>query len=253
MSTNNEQVVFQPNLYVDGLLPSYDSSSTVILSPGQCRDSTNIYDMGISEEITVSTAYAGINGLDQGEVGAGAWYYLHVIGDTLGFNLPATVLSLSPTNPVLPSGYDVFRRVACVGVDGGSDLKQFTCIGQGTYRQYDWNVEFSIAKILSSGNATTYTDVSVNGFCPPVCQRITLLSGFVPHTAGNLFYLIPQNAPETALLQFSGTVASVVATNQIRMLSSFDGDTGLQTISYRVTQSTDTLSLYVIGFEDFLS
>ena len=63
MSTSNDggiPIINLPFLYINGLIVSNDATTeqTVIdLSAGQCRDSTNTYDMVLNAPITVSSAF----------------------------------------------------------------------------------------------------------------------------------------------------------------------------------------------------
>ena len=104
-----------PNGYVTGLTASLNSTTPntqLDLAAGACSDSLNNIDMVLSTGVTINSAKNGINGLDKGIVlTASSIYYVYVIGDSNGFNLPVGMISLLPTNPYLPFGYDSFRMV----------------------------------------------------------------------------------------------------------------------------------------------
>lgn len=154
------------SLYINGLGIAPGSTTTKInLAAGAARDSTNQNDIVLSSAVTINAATNGANGLDTGALGASTFYYVFVIGSSLGANpdvnidkqvstlasgttvlngtviaegqvtqpvynvannyQPAGLLSLSATAPTLPIGYDMFRRVGAVLTSGGSVFLPF--------------------------------------------------------------------------------------------------------------------------------
>lgn len=155
-----------PSLYVDGLgIAPASTTTTLTLSSGAARDSTNVADISLSADVTINAAVVGANGIDTGALAASTFYYVYVIGSSLSaspeINIdkqvstlasgttilngtviaegqvtqptytvannkqPAGLISLSATAPTLPTGYDMFRRVGAVLTSGGSVFLPF--------------------------------------------------------------------------------------------------------------------------------
>src|SRR6266568_7546379 len=98
-----EQIVNAPQLYVNNLNISRASSTTLLIAAGQCRDSTNVFDMFLPSATTINAAVNGLNGLDTGSLIATKMYYVYVIADPSGFKPTGCLMSLS-ASPVLPFG-----------------------------------------------------------------------------------------------------------------------------------------------------
>lgn len=123
------------NCYISN--DSTDPTNDILFGGGECKDSTNAYD------IRVHTQYikrldanwaAGTNqgGLDTGAI-ANSWYHCHVIYNPVT-NVYDFLFSLSPTAPTLPTGYTKFRRVGSIFRTGGTIIG-FTRVGD----EYVWN------------------------------------------------------------------------------------------------------------------
>lgn len=154
------------SLYINGLgIAPGSTTSKINLAAGAARDSTNQNDIVLSSAVTINAGTTGVNGLDTGALAASTFYYVFVIGSSLGANpdvnidkqvstlasgttvlngtviaegqvtqpvynvannyQPAGLLSLSATAPTLPIGYDMFRRVGAVLTSGGSVFLPF--------------------------------------------------------------------------------------------------------------------------------
>lgn len=196
------------NLYIDGLAISPGSTTSLInLAAGAARDSTNTDDIVLSSAVIINAAVNGANGLDTGALAASTFYYVYVIGSSLGadpdinietqvstmasgssilngtvlaegtvtpptYNVtnnyqPAGLLSLSATAPTLPVGYDMFRRVGSVLTSGGSVFLPFSV--QGGY----------------GGNRTVWYDTPVSVLAATAAAAFTAqsLAAAVPVTA----------------------------------------------------------------------
>jgi hypothetical protein len=152
--------------YINGLgIAPGATTTTLALSSGAARDSTNVADIGLSADVTINAANVGANGIDTGALAASTFYYVFVIGSSLSASpeididiqvsplaagtiildgkvlsegqvtqptytvtnnmQPAGLISLSATAPTLPVGYDMFRRVGAVLTSGGSVFLPF--------------------------------------------------------------------------------------------------------------------------------
>ena len=159
-------MVNDASLYIDGLgIAPGTTTSLITLASGAARDSTNVNDIVLSTGVIINAGTTGANGLDTGALAASTFYYVYVIGSSLGANpeididkqvstlaagttilngtvisegqvtpptwnvqnnkQPAGLISLSATAPTLPLGYDMFRRVGAVLTSAGSVFLPF--------------------------------------------------------------------------------------------------------------------------------
>ena len=82
-----------PVSYISGLTADWLSNTTLTLNVGACSDSLNYIDMVVDTAITINAAIVGVNGIDTGALGVSTFYYVFVIGDSSGFNLPAASIA----------------------------------------------------------------------------------------------------------------------------------------------------------------
>lgn len=91
---------------------NFDTTSQLELGAGQCRDSTNCFNICLEDTVLLNLANSGVAGLDTGSPAPGEWYAVYVIADSTKVLPTSALLSLDGTTPTtLPSGYDIFRRV----------------------------------------------------------------------------------------------------------------------------------------------
>src|SRR5579859_2826680 len=132
-------IVNLPFLYINGLGISNDGTTPNTLldvAVGQCRDSTNVFDIALNSSIQISTAFSGINGLDTGSITASTVYAIYVIADSLNVNVPAGLLSLSLTTPTLPGGYNIFRLIGFCTIDSSSHILKGYWVGASNTRSF---------------------------------------------------------------------------------------------------------------------
>jgi hypothetical protein len=236
-----------PFLYDNNLLDSWLSNTTLTLSSGQCRDSTNIYDIVLKNAVILNAANIGVNGLDQGTLAASTWYYVFVISDPVTGNPTAALLSLSKTQPLMPFGYSAFRYVGAWRTDGSSHFLKMWKYGNAGTRQCWWD---SPVSVLSSGIAATFTAISlVSGVPTTLATDVTFSVDLKATAASNTAVLRPTGSSGPGIITVSGAVASidqilpVVCPCLIATVSSVL----VPAIDYEVTGS---LSLSVIAFQD---
>jgi len=214
-------------------------------------DSTGIYDMTWVGQLVANSAINGVGGLDQGTVAPSSWYAVFVIGDTSGVNAPAAMLSLSQTIPVLPAGYNIFRRLGWANTTNGSNFYVFYQTGNGTVREFFYGGSSASLNVLSNGNATSFASVSLASLVPPTSRLVTLTASF-SNTGGAASDVALFR--ETGLSQANpvcsiapGIVVPSVFIVQIRL-----GTNANQSIDYQVSNAADALSLAVVGYLDEL-
>lgn len=153
---------------------TYASASTVTLTAGSVRDDTDSDDIVIASDTVIDITVSGINGLDTGTENANAWYYIWALGDSTGVNTPGGILSLSPTAPTLPAGYDRKALILAVRNHTG-DFFEYKTNGRGSMRTvlYDEQRSASPQRILSGGGATTFSTVNGATVIPDIdCEVI---------------------------------------------------------------------------------
>lgn len=245
-----------PSLYINGFIVSNDATSpnTILdISAGQCRDSNDIIDIvlgsqNVQSQVTtapllLNSAINGVNGLDTGTIAASTLYSIYAIGDST-YNKPvASILSLSVVQPLMPYGYDSFRRIGAVRTDGSSHfLKFYTSTGSNRNIIYD----APLALTLPGTAPTTYTAVALTGFVP-VLDNLTvfLIAGIVPNAAGNILSIQGGNSVGDQVV-LTGQATTVNNTAGVSVLSQLVA--GVSKINYKSTAGTDAISMKVSGF-----
>jgi hypothetical protein len=249
MSVPNEQLYQLSSLYVDNLILSVTSSTTLTLGSGAARDSTNSVDIVLEDSILIDTDIVGAGGIDTGSLAPNSWYYIYVIGSSLNQKQPSALVSLSATAPQLPLGYDCYRRV---GVALTTSPTAFIILWQeGTGKNRKYTIESS-SPVLNAGQQTTFTAFSlINGVPPLNSTTVTMTYSFSVETANNTFSLnTGASGSSNSTVVINNTTTSHPVRGEIEMVATLVNN--LPTMKYKVTQSGDELSLSVIAFNDYL-
>jgi hypothetical protein len=252
MSILNEPIVNLPFLYVNGLNMARTSLTAITVATGQCRDSTNSYDIANSATLTLVTSSVGVNALDTGTVADSTVYAVYLISDWRGENAPAGLISTNFTNtPVMPSGYNILRRIGSITTDASGHILIFYQYGTGSGREVWFDAEQSV---LSAGSSATFAAVALNTVIPSLSNiSVYLNASFTANAAGDVASLRPTGSSVTAgnaPIQFSSVV-----TTHAQLFPAFRMVAGqsssLASIDY-IVQTSDSLSLYVVGYTDQL-
>lgn len=248
MANPNIPMVNLGTRYLQGCRLTYATTTTFTIGAGQARDSTNVNDIRFPDTVTVSLGTSGLNGIDTGTVAASNLYYVHVVGNSNGNpDAPASgaVLSLSATAPVLPAGYDMFRRIGAIRVNGSSQVSLFTqqaTHSNNRYMWYDANVS-----IVAAATDATFTASSMAGYIPSIPGGLNaiLQMNVTPTAAGNSGALRPTGSASTnGYVIVSGSVAAVVQQAQVVCPVS-----ALASVDYKVT---GTITVLIAGYIDQL-
>jgi len=145
---------------------------------------------------TISTAITGAGGIDQGTVANATLYAVYVIASSANswINLPPSELeslavppfttpsptspvvqdanyiqanvlfSTSFTNPLLPYGFDMFRRIGTVLTDGSANFVAFDQFGSGSDRTMTYRA--SVASGVTAGSSATFASVDISASVP---------------------------------------------------------------------------------------
>lgn len=253
MTTTNNPIVNSGLLYVNGLQIAPTSfatlATTLFLSPGSARDSTNINDIILSSQLMLNGKSVGPNGVDSAPFLPSKFYAVYVIGDSTDNKPTAGLFSLSPTFPSLPSGYDMFRRVGWILTAGNSNILSFAQLGVNEDRIYYYYDSFLV---LSGGSSTSYVPVNLSAFVPPISianptapiNEVFLNLAYTPASASNR---VEFNNFSFAfgLVQFGCGIAAL-------QYGSVRVPVQNQQTFYR-TGLGDTVNMNVSGYTDYLS
>jgi len=197
-------------MYINGMRLAYASTTTFTVSQGLCRNSTNVNDINIGlplnvaatqtgelpvdaglGAVTVDITAAGAGGLDNGTIAASTFYAVHAIGDSFGIMPGSAMISTSVTDPLLPAGYDMFRRIGFIKTDGSSHVLAFRQEGVTADRWMWWDV--AIATGVTSGSSATFATVDCSAGIPAmgVNSDAKFLVTFTPKGAANDIELRP--------------------------------------------------------------
>jgi len=226
--------------------PTYQLTCNI----GSCRDSTGIYTIHNSGNLTIDITHSGANGLDTGSESSSTWYAVHLIADTSGTNSVAGLLSLSPTSPTLPNGYNVFRRIGWVRNSLTSDFLDFAQRGSGSERSYYHLEGPTIINALSNGSATTWTDIDLSSLVPSTSMTVFLNIGFtatLQGSVGDRLFLRMKGASKQAIVIAPGEKNVSTFIVPLTMNTSSD-----QIIQYQVTNSDNQAGIWVYGWKDEL-
>ncbi len=162
-----------PDQALIGLEATHTSASTLTIQTGTCRDDTDSFDMGLGAPAVVDITASGLNGLDTGAENANSWYSVWLVDDSTGTNPAGGLLSLSPTSPTLPGGYDIMRLVMWVRNHTG-DFFEWTIVGAGSTKTVFYNEQRNAApqRILSGGGATSFAAVDGSTVIPPTPLQV---------------------------------------------------------------------------------
>lgn len=238
--------------YVNGLGLLFDTTEKVKIGKGNCRDSTNTFNIDVNSELTADIVVSGKNGLDTGSESANTWYRVHVIADSNKVNSVACLLSLSSTSPTLPSGYNIFRHIGWVKNNSSSNIWKFYQVGVGRQREYQFDESRTELAALTSGSATVFTALSLASFMPPGTNLVRLRTNFQNEANDDKYYfrttgsiLTKNNTP----MSFRpGILTDVPLREPISLIITDDN----QSIDYVVDSVNNNLWVYVIGFVDFI-
>ena len=168
-TTDEADRVFRANIgpkdYVTGLSCTIDSTIAATITSGiSVRDTTDNFNITTTADIVVHiTNSVGALGLDQGSESASKWYALVLIASSIGTVAESALIVEEANYPgsiVLPSSYDIYRRVMWMRNDGSSNL----LVG---YQFNDKLRFFEENGVLSGFSTTSWTDTNTLTFsCP---------------------------------------------------------------------------------------
>ena len=112
--------------------------------------------------LTVDITEAGANGLDTGDEGAAAWYFIYIIAKSDG--TVAGLLSTSATTPTMPEGYTYKLLISAVRNTADSDFLRYKQIGKRVY----YISTSARLPVLADGTEAAYTQVDGTARIPSI-------------------------------------------------------------------------------------
>lgn len=130
--------------------------------------------------LSFNGANSGQNGLDNGAMTAGNWYYIHVIHNPTT-DTTASLISLSATNPALPAGYTNSTRVGAAyslseAFRPSTKTNEYVLWGVGT--------TMNSVVVLNAASSTTVTPFSLSTAKPPTAKKISIRFVFPTGSTG---------------------------------------------------------------------
>lgn len=244
--------------YIDGCVLYNDGTNPdeiVNVSPGRCA-AMSVSDANVSFDTTVDTAFAinntvsGVNGLDTGSVAASKLYAVYLIASQSGTETPAGLMSLSLTDPVMPTGangttYDLKRLIGFVATDATSDFLLFKMSGQAQDRTITY---VATQSVLSAGASQAFADVDLSPFVPAIEHtKVTVQVSFTPNGAGDAVSLAPFGENPSTAVAISGAVSAVAQDAPLTMACSLDS--GTPKILYKNSAPSGSSDIAVSSYE----
>jgi hypothetical protein len=245
--SDKKQVVNYGLKYINGLNIAKSSNTSLTVSAGQCRDSSNTFDIVVTAPLTLSATVVGANGIDVGTFAASKCYAVFVIKDSALYNSPALLLSLSATAPVMPSGYDSGLRIGWWMTNSSTYFIDMYQAGAGVERIYTFDAPVSI---LSAGTQTAFTAIDLSGIVPAVDNLpLCVQAAFTPAVASAEANFRSGGSSATNGYVMTGTVATKVTTEQLTFCSKLVSS--VPKIEYKVATS-GSLNAAIVSFIDFV-
>ncbi len=243
----NLPIVNSSQLYAVGYELAWASGTTLTLGAGRARNSTDQNDIILDAAVTINGAANGANGLDIGSLANSTFYAVYALGDSLGFNPTAGIISADTSAPLLPAGYDMYRRVGWVLTSGAAAFLLFWQYGNDKERMYYYDV--GIAE-LTNGTSTTYAEIDLATSVPPIATEVLFDIAYTPASATNLAVFVPFGSTATAgIIRFGYGVAAA----QVGMALVPAGlDSSTPKVEYKVSNGSDDLDILVKGYKDFI-
>ena len=123
--------------------------------------------------VAFNGAISGVNGIDSSSISAGNWYCLYVIYNPTTDSV-ASLISLSATQPTLPTGYTEFALVGYARVLAATTTF-VQSVQKGRLVRYGTASAAGSIQIVSSGILTAVTSISTSVAVPPGATGIKLV------------------------------------------------------------------------------
>lgn len=237
------QIVNLPLLYVNNLQLSRAGNTSLTIAAGQCRDSSNIYDITVASALTLNAANTGANGIDTGSLAASKMYAVYIIADPTENNVPAALLSLSLTAPVLPTGYSISRIIGYWGTDGSTYFYIGEYVGNNNQRRFYYDA--LLATPITAGASNTFAAVVLTNLVPPVAEaEADFYMNFAANAAADTAAFRPTGSSSTNGQHImTAQVAGATAHLDQKVKLAYRTASGVPGIDYKVSAGTIAVDL----------
>lgn len=232
--------------FLDGMSLVYTGVTSITVVHGQCSDSTDINVIAFASSKLLLASTNGLNGLDTGSLANNTFYAVYAVADSTLNNPSGVQMSLSATQPYLPAGYDMFRRIGFVLTDGSAHILPFTQRGVDLGRSM-WYGD-AIATNITAGASTSFAVVTASASVPSVSAEVYLkavLTADAGATRTAAFKAV--SATSTAGQAFMSSPASTVTTASVMCPCDASG-----AIDYLVSNGSAAIAISVSGYLDTL-
>lgn len=240
--------------YIYNLQLEYVSATQITLKKGICRNDVNTDMIRLTSDQTLDITTSGANGLDTGVEAVSTWYYVYVIKNNDGITIRG-LLSTSPTNPTLPSGYEQKRLVGAIYNNSLGDIHKFYAYGNNNYREFLRDE----ALIVASLDANGFQNVSVTTFVPVSITKWGLYSAYnrasaVPTGGTSPTWYVSSPDSDSSLTypgqiasDYRGTSAGKSGDSNVVGWVPCD-DSGIIQARRDISDGSPTLNIYNLGF-----
>lgn len=228
---------------------SYET--TIDIAVGQCRDSSDVYDILVPSPIKAVITNSGFGGLDTGTVAASTVYAVIVVYDPVNGNPTGAMFTLSPASPLMPYGYSAWRVLGYVATDGSSHILkgQWTAGGTGR-RLFQYDVPQATA--VTAGNSTSLAAVDLSALVPGGILElpVNIYYAYTPASAGNAFLMQGYNRTSSGFAtKITGQVMSQAITGNAQVIAELNASSSNKPeINYKVGNSSDAVAIDVSGY-----
>lgn len=239
-------------LYINGLEVTNDSTTPnniINVASGQCRDSTDTYVITNTASVNVTKTTSGLAGLDTGTIAASTLYAVYIVGDAVTGLTTGAMISTNMTTPLLPYGYNVFRKIGYVRTDGSSNFLKGYWSGNNNSRLFMYDAP--IATSITAGAATSYTALTLATFVPAIQNTpVWIAFDMTPAAASRIMSLHPFGATGDAV-SITSQVTGVHVTGNVLVQARLDS--GAPKIEYKWSAGGgDAVALNVAGYQFYI-
>jgi hypothetical protein len=245
--TVNTPIVNARIAYVNGLQLVWASTTTFTMAAGAASNSNDINDIVLPALVTNTITSVGANGVDIAAAVASSFYAVYVIGDSTEYQPTASLLSLNASQPSLPFGYDMYRRVGFVLTDGSAHVLKFWQYGNGGAKDMWYDTPIATPAITTG---TAYATQSLAAGIPPLACESFLKVQYTANSATNVVNMGPFGSTPTAAMVVFGY--GVAAEQQGMAVVPCALNSGVPTVEHKETSASDALALLVSGYRDNL-
>ena len=237
---------------MNGYQLSFPTSSPTVaggvinVAAGACRDSTNTNDIVSLSSVTLDISVRGLGGFDRAAVVSNTLYAIYIIGDSTKFSSTSTIASPSHNEPILPVGYDVFRRVGVARTGAIVQFLPFVQWGNSRDRHYSL---IDKLPVVTAGLGTIQQTLSLAEEVPHIPTLVNLSIVMTPVLSGSRIRLNVYNELVNQNYNLGSGILAVQRAMIKVPVSAIDGDPRLV---WALQDIGDRVDIAVQGFDDHL-